>query len=93
MRDAEKALENEIDAVADACFSHLVQHPEDLQRFMAESGYTSRTIEKALGSRDLARGMIEYVMRSESLLLAVAANAGLRPEHIAAVWQKLNPHS
>lgn len=90
MHDAEKALENEIETIGDACFSHLVQHPEDLQRFMDEAGYTPESIGKAVGTKDLALGMIEHFVRSEPLLLAVSANAGLRPERIVAVWQKLN---
>jgi hypothetical protein len=90
MRDAEKALENEIDAISEACFSFLVQHPEDLQRFMIAAGYDAQTIAKAVGSRSLALGMIEYFVRSEPLLLALTANAGIRPERFEAVWQKLN---
>lgn len=93
MHEAQKALENELEAVSDACFSHLVQHPEDLQRFMAETGYDSDSIGKAVGTRALALGMIEYVVRSEPLLLAVCANAGLAPERITTLWQRLNPEA
>ncbi|MBU1175578.1 MAG: DUF3572 family protein [Alphaproteobacteria bacterium] len=90
MRAEEKALESETEAIAEACFSHLVQNPEDLQRFMAESGYTPQSIEKALGTPGLGMGMIEYFVRSEPLLLAMCANAGLRPERVTKVWQRLN---
>ena len=57
---AEMPLENQIEAIADACFAHLVQNPEDLQRFMAEAGYTPESIAAAVGSRGLAMGMIEF---------------------------------
>ena len=93
MIEAEKALEDEIDAIANACFSHLVQHPEELQRFMAEAGYTPESIQKAIGTEDLAAGMVEYFVRSEPQLLMLCANAGIKPERIVAVWRKLNPEA
>ncbi len=93
MRNAEKALENEIAGVAEACFSHLVQNPAELQRFMTETGYTAETIGEAVGSRALAVGMIEYFVRSEPLLLALSANAGLDPGRVATLWRRLNPES
>ncbi len=91
MRNADVALDNEIETVSDACFSHLVQHPEDLQRFMAETGYGPETISGALGTRALALAMIEHVTKSESLLLTISANAGIAPERVTALWHKLNP--
>ena len=93
MNSAEKPLESLTEAIADACFSYLVQNPEDLQRFMAEAGYTPDTIGKAVGTRDLNLGMIEFFVRSEPLLLALCANAGWKPEQIASVWQRLNPEA
>ena len=93
MDSAEKPLENLTETVADACFSHLVQHPEDLQRFMGETGYTPETIGKAVGTSAFAAGMIEFFVRSEPLLLVLCANAGFRPEQIVAVWRRLNPEA
>lgn len=90
---ADAALETELETVSDACFAHLVQHPEDLQRFMAETGYGSETISRALGTRAFALAMIEHVTRSEPLLLTISANAGIAPERFAALWHKLNPGS
>jgi hypothetical protein len=93
MHAPEKALESEIEAVADACFTHLVQNPQDLQRFMAETGYAPDTIGKAVGTHGFNLAMIEFVMRSEPLLLAISANAGLTPERIAGLWRRLNPET
>ena len=93
MSRAEMPLENQIEAIADACFAYLVQHPEDLQRFMTETGYTPESISGAVGSRGLAMGMIEFFVRSEPLLLAMSANAGWRPEQIVAAWHRLNPET
>ena len=93
MDSAQKPLENLTETVADACFSHLVQNPEDLQRFMAEAGYTPETIGDAVGTHALTIGMIEYFVRSEPLLLAMCANAGFRPEQIVAVWRRLSPEA
>ncbi len=86
-------VDNEIAEFADACFSYLVQNPQELQRFMAETGYTPETIGKAVGTRSLNLGMIEFVMRSESLLLAISANTGLKPERAMRLWQRLNPEA
>ena len=93
MREAEKAWENELEAVSEACFSYLVQHPQDLQRFMAETGYDPDSIGKAVGTRALALGMLDYFVRTEPLLLAMCANAGLEPERITTLWQRLNPEA
>ncbi len=93
MHASNTALEAELEAVADACFSHLVQNPEDLQHFMAETGYGPDTIGQAVGTRGLNLGMIEYFVRSEPLLLALSANAGFAPERVVRLWQRLNPES
>ena len=93
MHDAEKDLDAAAESIADACFAYLVQHPEDLQQFMISCGYSTDSIEKALGTSALNSAMIEYFVQSEPLLLALAANSGLRPERIVAVWRSGNPDS
>ena len=90
MHSVEKPLENEFESAADACFAHLVQNPEDLQRFMTETGYAPDTIGAAVGTRALNLAMLEYVVRSEPLLLAICANAGLSPERVTRLWQRLS---
>ena len=82
----------EFEAIGDACFSYLVGNPEELQRFMAISGYDSDSIRQAIGSDSLVHGMMEYFAANEPALLALCANSGLSASRFMRAWHKLNPH-
>lgn len=38
-----------------------------------------------------ARGLIDYVVSNEPLLLAICANNHFKPETVMRVWAELNP--
>jgi len=86
------AENQEFEAIGDACFSYLVGDVEELQRFMAISGYDSDSIRSAVGSESLLRGMMEYFAANEPALLALCANSGLSASRFMRAWHKLNPH-
>jgi hypothetical protein len=75
------------------CLDHLAEDPAQLAEFMAQSGYSPAALRAALGGETLNRGLVDYFAGNEPLLLALAANNGLRPEAIMQVWHKLNPSS
>jgi hypothetical protein len=77
--------------LAAACLDYLAENPEHLASFMAEAGYSADGLRAALGSPALQRGLIDFFATSEPLLLALCANAGMRPEAFMAVWHRFNP--
>jgi hypothetical protein len=81
-------------AVADlaaACLDYLAENPEHLAAFMAESGYSAKRLQAAVGSPALQHGLVDFFAQSEPLLLAFCANAGMKPQDFMAVWHRLNP--
>jgi len=87
-RDKSQADEK---TLADLSLGYLAENAEELARFLDFAGYTPQGLRNALNSPQLSRGLIEYVAANESLMLALCANAGIKPEQFMAVWYKLNP--
>jgi hypothetical protein len=73
------------------CLDQLAQDPEALGLFLATSGLDPDALRRALGSEALARGLVDYAVQNETLLLAICAANALRPESVMRVWAKLNP--
>jgi hypothetical protein len=80
-----------IDAAAELCLNQLVEDPAELSRFMDQAGLSPDALRRAIGTRSFAAGIIDYVASNEPLLLAVCANAGIKPETFMRVWHELNP--
>lgn len=57
---------------------------------MDYSGYAPDSLQAAMGSPDLARGMLDYVVANEPILMAVCANSGLNVERVMHLWQRMN---
>ncbi len=85
-----KATQPTIRELADLCLQHLAQNPEQLAEFMAHSGLDPTSLRGMIGTAGFARGLIDYVVANEPLLLAVAAGSHLKPEAIVAAWAKLH---
>ena len=77
--------------LADLCLGHLAEDPGQLAEFMGATGYSPGALRSAVGSDQLAHGLIDHFARNEPLLLALCANNALRPEDFMRVWAKLNP--
>ncbi len=78
--------------LADLCLQHMIQHPEQLAEFMAQSGIDPQNLRGLIGTDGFAHGLIDYVVSNEPVLLAVAAENRLQPESVVAAWAKLHQH-
>ena len=66
-----------IDALA-----FLAAEPERLERFMALAGIDLSTIRDVAGDPAFLAAVLDHLMADEPLLLAFAANKGVKPEVI-----------
>ncbi|MBK8083406.1 MAG: DUF3572 family protein [Devosia sp.] len=77
--------------LGDLCLHYLAENPSQLAEFMTLTGYSPDGLRQAAGKPALDRGLIDYFATSESLLLALCANNGFRPDDFMRVWARLNP--
>ena len=77
--------------LAGLCLDHLAQNPEQLAEFMSITGLSPDGLRKSIGTASFQRGLIDYVVQNEPLLLAICAANALAPETVMRVWAKLNP--
>jgi Protein of unknown function (DUF3572) len=82
-----------LDAVmlGDLCLAHLAEDPGQLAEFMGFAGYDPTALRRAVGSQQLATGLIDYFASNEPLMLTLCANNGLKAEDFMRVWHRLNP--
>jgi hypothetical protein len=78
--------------LAQLCLDHLVQNPDQLAEFMVQTGLSPDNFRRLVGTDGFAHGLVDYVVTSEPLLLAVAAGARIRPESITQTWARLHRH-
>ena len=88
-RSEDKALD--LGSLADQCLAYLAEHPEELLGFMQAAGYDPQSLQGAVGSPQLQRGLVDYFASNEAILLAFCANAGIAPETFMRAWHKMNP--
>lgn len=81
----------EMDALADLCLGQLAESPDQLAEFMGFAGYDPTALRRAVGTRQLATGLIDYFASNEPLMLTLCANHSLNPEDFMRVWHRLNP--
>jgi hypothetical protein len=77
--------------LAGFCLNHLAENPDQLADFMGITGISPDGLRQAVGTASFARGLIDYVVQNEPLLLAICAANRLQPETVMRVWAKLNP--
>ncbi|MEO5805671.1 DUF3572 family protein [Devosia sp.] len=78
-------------SLAELCMGYLAENPAELVSFMGYAGYDPAALRAAMGSTQLSNGLIDYFASNETILLALCANAQLKPESFMRVWHKLNP--
>lgn len=81
----------EVSTLADLCLGQLAEDPAQLAEFMGFAGYDPTALRRAVGTTQLANGLIDYFAANEPLLLTLCANNALRPEDFMRVWHRLNP--
>lgn len=84
--DAETAQE-----LAVRCVVYLALDANRGRRFAAESGLSSENLRQAAQTPEFLRGVLDYFMQDESLLLAFAANCGIDPADLPRARESLNP--
>jgi len=78
--------------LAQLCLDHLVRNPDQLAEFMVQTGISADNLRRLLGTDGFAHGLVDYVVANEPLLLAIAAEAQLKPESITQTWARLHRH-
>jgi hypothetical protein len=86
-----KAAQPTPEEIADLCLTHLVQNPEQLADFMGVTGFSPVGLQHSVRDGSVARGLIDYVVQNEPLLLAICQSSAVSPEAVMRVWAKLNP--
>lgn len=69
----------------------LVGDDERLARFVIESGLDPATLRASARDPGFLTAVLDHVMGDELRLIACAQALDVRPEKIAAAWQKLQP--
>ena len=77
--------------LGDLCLQHLAENPEQLAEFMGISGISPDGLRRGVGTENFNRGLIDYFVQNEPLLLALCASATISPDSVMRVWAKLNP--
>ena len=81
-----RGKEAEIDAASDIAVQALVFLAQDMDRlgqFLALSGLDPSRIREAAQDPGFLTGVLDHLLADEKLLVAFAANSGLRPERVA----------
>jgi hypothetical protein len=78
--------------LAQLCLDHFVRNPDQLAEFMIQTGVSPDNLRRLVGTEGFAHGLVDYVVSNEPLLLAVAAEAQIKPESITQTWARLHRH-
>lgn len=84
--------DKQLTEMSKAGIGYLASDPEQLVRFMNETGYDSVGLREALGSHNLAMAVLDYFAANEACLLAMCANSDVTVAGFMRVWQHLNAH-
>jgi Protein of unknown function (DUF3572) len=80
---------DDAESIAIKGLSFLAGDPERLGRFLAMTGLGPENLREAAASPGFLGSVLAHLAEDESLLLAFAAEAGLRPEHVARAAERL----
>jgi hypothetical protein len=72
-------------------FSYITAYEERLERFLAVSGLRPDTIRSAAASPGFFAAILDYVASDEPLLIALAKELNMKPEHIMQAHWTLSP--
>ena len=78
------------ETTAIAALTFIAGDPERLVRFLSATGLTPQTLRAAASEPQFYGQVLDHVASDEALLLAFAANEGLRPEAVADAYRVLN---
>lgn len=86
-----KALDAE--AVAIQALGFIASDPEQLGRFLAETGIGPETLRDAAAQPGFLAQVLRFIGTSDNMVMAFAANAGLPPEAVARAVEALSKSS
>ncbi len=89
---AEDALTQETSTLAQHCLDYLVSDPEELVRFMGNSGYDPDALRAAIDTLELNMALLNYFATNEAAMLAMCANANINPTRFMRCWNQHNAH-
>jgi hypothetical protein len=75
--------------VAIAALAFIAEEPERLGRFLALSGLGPDSLRAAAGQPDFLAGVLDHVLGDETLLLAFAQHAEIKPEAVTRAHRAL----
>lgn len=84
--------DQQLTEMSKAGIGYLASDPEELVRFMKETGHDPDSLRDGLGSRGLALAVLDYFAANEAAMLAMCANSEVTVDRFMRVWQKLNAH-
>lgn len=76
-------------AVALSALVFLLEDPERTTRFLGVTGIEGPELAQRIHDPAFLGGVLDFLLQDETLLLAVAAAAGVRPERLAAMRRHL----
>jgi hypothetical protein len=85
------AEDEELQQIAESCLAYLISDPEELSRFMQQTGMDPDSVRRSVGSSSLSMGMLDYFAQNEPALLAMCANSKMSTDRVMRMWQRLNP--
>jgi hypothetical protein len=86
-----RVTREEAEKVAVGAFSFITGDDERLGRFLAVSGLGPDTIRSAAASPGFFAGILDYVVSDEPLLISLAKELNMKPEHIMQAHWTLSP--
>ncbi|WP_238182943.1 DUF3572 domain-containing protein [Methylobacterium trifolii] len=69
----------------------MVADEDRLFPFLNATGMTPESLRAGARDPGVLAGVLDHVMGDEPVLLACASALGVKPERIAAAWQRLTP--
>ena len=90
-RSSRRAARADPETVGVAVLGRLADDPERLGRFLALTGLDPASIRSVAGTPAFLCAVLDHVLGDESLLLAVADEAGLDPASIGRARQAMAP--
>jgi Protein of unknown function (DUF3572) len=78
--------------LAISALGFLAEDPERLGQFLSVTGIGPDMIRRAAADPSFLAGVLDHVAADESLLLAVAEHAGVRPQDVERAQEALRGH-
>lgn len=75
--------------IATEALSYIAQDPALLDRFLALSGIAGSEIRRAGAEPGFLAGVLDFLLGSESDVIALAAHAGIAPAAVVAAREEL----